>query len=230
MFPLKSLAPRRTFPVVTLGIIAVNVYVFLQEVVLSPPALDKLISIFGLVPARFTELMAGAHVSAADAIFPLITCMFLHADCLHIIGNMWFFWIFGATVEDRLGHIPFLLFYFICGIVAGLTHVAFNWGSRIPTIGASGAISGVIGAYLVLYPMARIFTLVPIVIIPLFFDIPALIFIGFWFVLQFLAGLGTVAPQDARPVAWWAHVGGFAMGMLLAVRWKRKRTPNYYYG
>jgi membrane associated rhomboid family serine protease len=143
---------------------------------------------------------------------------------------MWFLWIFGETVEDSLGHFPFLLFYLACGVAAGLTHVGFNWGSRLPTIGASGAISGVLGAYLVLYPGAQILTLIPIIIFPLIVRLPALVFIGLWFVFQFMGGLGSLQLQDAGGVAFWAHVGGFIAGMLLAAgaRPRRPAPVNYY--
>jgi membrane associated rhomboid family serine protease len=216
MFPLKSLAPRKTFPIVTLGLIGVNVYVFLQQVAMSPRMLNALVDAYGVVPARFAVLLAGGPVAPAAAIIPLLTSLFLHASWLHIIGNMWFLWIFGETVEDRLGHLPFLLFYLVCGVAAGLTHVAFNWGSKLPTIGASGAISGVLGAYLVLYPGAQILTLIPIIIFPLIVRLPAIVFIGLWFVLQFLGGIGSLQLQDAGGVAFWAHVGGFVAGMFLA--------------
>ncbi len=230
MLPLKSLIPRRAFPIVTLGLIALNVYVFVEELTFSHVALNHLLGAYGLVPERFASLANGGSVTFVDAVLPLISSLFLHADWLHIIGNMWFLWIFGANVEDRLGHIPFLVFYFVCGIVAGLTHVFFNWGSSVPTIGASGAISGVVGAFLILFPVSRILTLVPIIIIPLIFEIPAIIFIAIWFALQLFGGLGNVTQHGAQTIAWWAHVGGFAMGILLAFQWKKTRTPNYYYG
>lgn len=229
MFPLKSLAPRRTFPIVTLGLIGVNVYVFLQQVAMSPRMLNALVDVYGVVPARFAALLAGGPVTPAAAIIPLLISLFLHASWLHIIGNMWFLWIFGETVEGRLGHLPFLLFYLVCGVAAGLTHVAFNWGSKLPTIGASGAISGVLGAYLVFYPGAQILTLIPIIIFPLIVRLPAIIFIGLWFVLQFLGGLGSLKLQDAGGVAFWAHVGGFVAGMLLAAGARSQHpSPAYY--
>jgi membrane associated rhomboid family serine protease len=230
MFPLKSLAPRRSFPIVTLGLIGLNVYVFLQQTAMSPRMLNALVNVYGIVPVRFAALVNGRPVSLQDLIVPLFTSLFLHASWLHIIGNMWFLWIFGDTVEDALGHFPFLLFYLVCGVAAGLTHVAFNWGSKLLTIGASGAISGVLGAYLILYPAAQILTLVPIIIFPLIVRLPAIIFIGLWFVLQFLGGIGSLQLQDAGGVAFWAHVGGFIAGMLLAMtaRPRRPLSANSY--
>jgi membrane associated rhomboid family serine protease len=231
MFPLKSLAPRRAFPFVTLALIGVNVYVFLQQVAMSPRLLNELVNVYGLVPVRFATLFASGHITPEAAILPLLTSLFLHASWLHIIGNMWFLWIFGETVEDALGHFPFLLFYLVCGVAAGLTHVAFNFSSQLPTIGASGAISGVLGAYLVLYPTAQILTLIPIIIIPLIVRLPAILFIGLWFVFQFLGGLGSLQLQDAGGVAFWAHVGGFIAGMFLAAiaRNQRRAIPANYY-
>jgi membrane associated rhomboid family serine protease len=229
MFPLKSLAPRRAFPIVTLALIGLNLYVFVQQLSLPPRALDALVSVYGIVPARFAAFANGAPVSLQAVIVPLIASLFLHAGWLHLIGNMWFLWIFGETVEDALGHFYFLFFYLLCGVAAGLTHVAFNWGSHLPTIGASGAISGVLGAYLVLYPRARILTLVPVIIFPLIVRLPALVFIGLWFALQFLGGIGTLQMQEAGGVAFWAHVGGFIAGMLLASARRRRiaSATNY---
>jgi membrane associated rhomboid family serine protease len=239
MFPLKSLAPRRAFPFVTLALIGINVYIFLQQVAMRPRLLNELVNAYGLVPARFANLLNMTfspvyglrRITPEAAILPLLTSLFLHASWLHIIGNMWFLWIFGQTVEDALGHFPFLLFYLACGVAAGLTHVAFNLNSKLPTIGASGAISGVLGAYLVLYPGAQILTLVPIIVIPLIVRLPAVLFIGLWFVFQFLGGLGTLQLQDAGGVAFWAHVGGFIAGMFLAAiaRNHRRVLPANYY-
>jgi membrane associated rhomboid family serine protease len=239
MFPLKSLAPRRAFPFVTLALIGVNVYVFLQQVAMTPRLLNELVNIYGLVPARFAALLnitfspgqGLGRTTLEAALLPLLTSLFLHASWLHIIGNMWFLWIFGETVEDALGHFPFLLFYLVCGGAAGLTHIAFNLNSNLPTIGASGAISGVLGAYLVFYPTAQILTLVPIVIIPLIVRLPAILFIGLWFVFQFLGGLGSLQLQDASGVAFWAHVGGFIAGMFLAAiaRNHRRAVPANYH-
>src|SRR5215469_11681223 len=154
MIPLKNLDPRRSFPIITLILIAVNVLVFVHQLSLPPRVADAFVSQYGLVPAKISLALAGRHYTLLDALLPLFTCMFLHGGFLHIIGNMWFLWIFGANVEDRLGPLPYLLFYLICGVGSGATQVAFSWGSRVPSIGASGAISGVLGAFIVFFPGA----------------------------------------------------------------------------
>jgi membrane associated rhomboid family serine protease len=231
MIPLKDLTPRRTFPIVTLGLIAVNTWVFIQQIMMPERASMAFLTTWGFVPARVALALTSPHVSLFAALVPLFTSMFLHAGWLHIIGNMWFLWIFGDNVEDALGHVPFLLFYLACGIVAGLTQLAFSWGSRIPSVGASGAISGVLGAYLVLYPTARVLTLVPLFIIWFTTELPAMIFIGLWFVLQFLSGLASLgAYKDVGGVAFWAHVGGFVAGIAFVLGQRRRRRAAYTYG
>jgi membrane associated rhomboid family serine protease len=219
MIPLKDETPRRSTPVVTLLLIAANVAVFFYQISLSPGARDALIETYGLVPARIQYRLAGIHgVSYGHAFGPLFTCMFLHGGWLHIIGNMWFLWIFGANVEDRFGPLKFLVVYLLCGIGSGISQVAFSWGSPIPSIGASGAISGILGAYLLFFPGSRILTLVPLFIIWFTVRIPAFIFILLWFAVQFLSGLGSLgATGTGGGVAWWAHVGGFVLGLLIAL-------------
>lgn len=219
MIPLKDMTPRRTTPVVTLLLIAANVGVFFYEISLSSQAYEALLRTYGLVPARIEYALASTHgVSYAHAFGPLFTCMFLHAGWLHIISNMWFLWIFGANVEDRLGALPYLLVYLVCGIGSGISQVLFSWGSTIPSIGASGAISGVLGAYLLFFPGSRILTLIPLFIIWFTARIPAFIFILLWFAMQFLSGLGSLgAANNTGGVAWWAHVGGFVLGVLIAL-------------
>jgi membrane associated rhomboid family serine protease len=230
MIPLKNLNPRRTFPFVTLGLVGVNAWVFIQQLSMSPRATEAFLTTWGFVPARLAQALGTSQVSLAAALVPLFTSMFLHAGWLHIIGNMWFLWIFGDNVEDALGHVPYLFFYLACGIVAGLTQLAFSWGSKIPSVGASGAISGVLGAYLILYPTSRVLTLVPLFIIWFTTELPAMIFIGLWFVLQFLSGLASLgAYKDVGGVAFWAHVGGFLTGMILVLG-RRRRRPAYTYG
>jgi len=227
MIPLKDMTPRRSFPAMTLLLIFVNVAVFLYQVSLSPRAGDALVRTLGLVPARMQFALAGAHhVTLAQAFVPLFTCMFLHGGWMHIIGNMWFLWIFGGNVEDRFGSFPYLIFYLVCGLASGISQAIFSWGSNIPSIGASGAISGVLGAYLVFFPGSRILTLVPLFIIWFTARIPAFIFILLWFMVQFLSGIGTLAMANAGGVAWWAHVGGFLTGLLIAMAWR----PAIEYG
>lgn len=158
--------------------------------------------------------------------------MFLHAGILHILGNMWFLWIFGGNVEDRMGALPYLFFYLLCGIGSSVAQMAFSWGSPIPSLGASGAISGVLGAYIVLFPGSRILTLVPLFIIWFTARIPAVVFIGLWFLMQFLSGIGSLGaagPSRTGGVAWWAHIGGFLLGVLLARAVSGRKVSASYY-
>lgn len=230
MIPLKDMTPRRSFPVMTLLLIAINVVVFIHQLTLPGAAGDAFISTYGLVPSKISLALAGHRYTLEQALLPLFTCMFLHGGFLHIIGNMWFLWIFGANVEDRMGPLPYLAFYLICGIGSGVSEVAFSWGSHIPSIGASGAISGVLGAYIILFPKSRILSLVPLVIIWFLWRVPAVIFIGLWFLLQFLSGVASLHMTESGGVAWWAHVGGFLLGMLLVNAFAaRSQRPSYYY-
>jgi membrane associated rhomboid family serine protease len=210
--PLKDLNPRRTFPAITILLIAVNVAVFAYQVTLPPQAGQAFLMTFADVPSRLPAWFSGEG-SAAAALLPLLTSMFLHGGVLHLLGNMLFLWIFGDNVEDFLGHTGYLIFYFVCGIVASLTHDFSNLSSRVPALGASGAISGVMGAYMVLFPRSRVLTLIFIFLVP----IPAVVILGWWFILQFLGGLSSVGMRAAGGVAWWAHVGGFLMGVILIV-------------
>jgi membrane associated rhomboid family serine protease len=231
VIPLKDETPRRSTPVVTLLLIAANVAVFFYEISLAPRAQDALIRTYGLVPQRIEYALAGTHgVTYAHAFGALVTCMFLHGGWLHIIGNMWFLWIFGANVEDRFGPLTYFLVYMVCGIGSGISQVAFSWGSPIPSIGASGAISGVLGAYLMFFPASRILTLIPLFIIWFTARIPAFIFILLWFAVQFLSGLGSLgAAGTGGGVAWWAHVGGFVLGLLIALE-SRSASRAVRYG
>jgi membrane associated rhomboid family serine protease len=216
MIPLKDLNPRRSFPYMTLLLIAVNIAVFAHQLTLSPVAGEAFVKTYGLVPSRVELALDGHRYSLFQALWPFFTSMFLHGGFLHIIGNMWFLWIFGDNVEDQFGHFGYLLFYLVCGIGSGVTQTMFSWGSHIPAIGASGAISGVLGAYLLYFPRARILTLIPLFIIFFTARIPAMVFIGLWFVLQFLSGLGSLGGASTGGIAVWAHVGGFLLGLLLA--------------
>ena len=233
MIPLKDMTPRRSFPVITLLLILANVLVFFHQVLLPPAAAETFIKTYGLVPAKISLALAGKHYTPEQALLPLFTCMFLHGGWLHIIGNMWFLWIFGANVEDRLGSLPYLLFYIVCGIGSGISQALFSWGSHVPSIGASGAISGVLGAYIIFFPRSRILTLVPIIIIFFTWKIPAVIFIGLWFVVQFLSGISSLGSAAMGGVAWWAHVGGFLIGALIALLVRsagRTSSAASYYG
>ncbi|HKV05982.1 MAG TPA: rhomboid family intramembrane serine protease [Candidatus Acidoferrales bacterium] len=216
MIPLKDMTPRRSVPVITLLLIAVNIFVFVHQFTLSPAAGEAFVKTYGLVPSKIQMALAGRHYTLEQALLPLITCMFLHGGILHILGNMWFLWIFGANVEDRMGPLLYLPFYFVCGLGASLSQLLFSWGSHVPSLGASGAISGVLGAYVIFFPRSRILTLVPLFIIFFLWRIPAVLFIGLWFVAQFLSGLSALGAGTSVGVAWWAHVGGFLVGLLLA--------------
>jgi membrane associated rhomboid family serine protease len=218
LIPLKDLTPRRSFPAVTLLLILVNVAVFLYQVFLPQRAAERFIMTYGAVPAKIQMAIAGDHYTLVQALIPLFTCMFLHSGWLHIIGNMWFLWIFGGNVEDRMGPVAYLLFYLLCGVGSSIAQTAFSWGSHLPSLGASGAIAGVLGAYIVFFPGSQILTLVTLFIFWFRAQIPAVVFIGLWFLVQFLSGVGALGAGSnaSGGVAWWAHVGGFVLGMLLA--------------
>jgi len=208
--PLKDLNPRRTYPVVNTLLILANVVVFLYQLTLPPHEYQAFVMANAMIPSHVRGAFGG-HGSFEAAFLPVFTSMFLHSGFMHIAGNMLFLWIFGDNVEDHFGHLPYLLFYLVCGVGSGLTHIIFNYHSSLPALGASGAISGVMGAYIVLYPRARVLTLVFIFFIP----IPAFIILGYWFLLQFLAGVSSVGTAATGGVAWWAHIGGFALGMVI---------------
>ena len=215
--PLKDLNPRRTFPIVTVLLILANLTVFAYQLTLPPRTEKALILSLATVPSRFPAWLAG-DVGWQVAFVPLITSMFLHSGLLHIAGNMLFLWTFGDNVEDFLGHFAYLIFYFACGIGAGLMHVITNFHSSLPALGASGAVSGVMGAYMVLYPRSRVLTLVFVFLIP----IPAVIILGWWFILQFLGGISTLGVRTAGGVAFWAHVGGFLIGGIFTAITKKR--------
>jgi membrane associated rhomboid family serine protease len=225
MIPLKDLQPRRSAPVVTLFLIIVNTIVFLYQVSMPARASNAFVNQYAVVPYNISLALSGHHYTLAHALLPLFTCMFLHGGWLHILGNMWFLWIFGANVEDRMGSFPFLIFYLICGVGSSVAQTAFSWGSRVPALGASGAISGVLGAYIVFFPASRILTLVPLFIIWFMARVPAWVFITLWFLIQFLSGVGAASGGG---VAWWAHIGGFVLGLALARSFESsKRAPTY---
>jgi membrane associated rhomboid family serine protease len=218
--PLKDNNPSRSYPVVNITLILVNVAVFLYQYTLPERDFKAFVLANSAIPARIPAFFAG-HLGFEAAFLPLFTSMFLHAGFLHIAGNMLFLWIFGDNVEDFFGHFTYLFFYLACGIGAGLLHIFFNLGSTLPALGASGAISGVMGAYMLLYPRERILTLVFIFLVP----IPAVFILGYWFLLQFLGGITALGGSASGGVAVWAHVGGFLLGMLLTAL---ARRPQRY--
>jgi membrane associated rhomboid family serine protease len=211
MIPIRDAIPSRTFPIVNTVIILLNAFVFLWQLV-QGPSLKEVFFFFGIVPVRYSDPALASEFTRFQQLIPFITSMFLHGGLLHILGNMWFLYIFGDNIEDRLGHSRYLIFYLFCGITAGLIHLWTNWGSKIPTIGASGAISGVMGAYLLLHPRAKILTLIPIFFFLQFVELPAFIFLGYWLLLQIFSAGST--PNGVGGVAWWAHIGGFAAGFV----------------
>ncbi len=213
MIPLRDNIPSGTRPVVMWLLIAACAYFFVHTLSLgSTAAMDRLIATYGLIPAQFT-----GHAPAGGAPAPerLLTNLFLHGGWIHLLGNMLFLWIFGDNVEDAMGHVPFLIFYLLCGVVANIAHIVANPLSLEPTIGASGAIAGVLGAYLVLYPHARVLCVVFIWIFIQFLWVPAMLFLPIWIGLQLISGLASLGVQQSGGVAWWAHVGGFFTGVLL---------------
>jgi membrane associated rhomboid family serine protease len=216
MFPVRDNIPHRHVPVATWTLIVVNVLAFLREISLAPPLAEKFVHVFGLIPARYTHPDWAVSVGLdPHSYWPFLTMMFLHGGWLHIIGNMWFLGIFGDNVEDRMGPLRFLAFCLLCGFAAGLVHTITNIDSTVPALGASGAVAGVMGAYIVMYPKARILAMFPIVFWPIFFEVPAVLYLGFWFLMQFFSGTAAVfSGQQAGGIAWWAHVGGFVTGML----------------
>jgi membrane associated rhomboid family serine protease len=217
MIPLRDTQPSYSTPFVTVGIIAINVLAFLYQVSLDPYTLNWFIGRYAIVPDRLQYV-------------DMVTSMFLHGGWLHLIGNMWFLWIYGDNVEDVLGHFKYLIFYVLCGVAAALLHVILNPYSRVPTLGASGAIAGVMGAYMIKFPHSRIITLVPIVIFFTTMEIPAILILAYWFIIQIFSGVGSIGYSNVSSgggVAWFAHVGGFVAGMvLIAVLGTRERFRN----
>ena len=227
MLPLRDDIPASRFPVVMTGIIVANVLAFLQEVRVGPHLQEMLIQ-YGIVPARYTEPAFAQQFTWAQQIFSFFSTMFLHGGWIHLLGNMWSLWIFGDNVEDRLGRVRFILLYLASGVAASVMHIFTNPNSEVPTIGASGAIAGVMGAYFRFYPHARVETIIPPFIFSVF-RLPALVFLGWWFILQFLQGAMSLGGRgEAAGVAWWAHVGGFAFGFVVCLYAKRERRPRDY--
>lgn len=229
MFPIQNSVPARDLPLVTWALIAVNCAVFLFELSLSGPELQRFLFTFALIPARYFSPFGEAE-SLADYL-SFITNMFLHGGWLHLILNMWTLWLFGPTVEDRLGSGRYLAFYLACGVLASVTHAVFNPSSVIPALGASGAIAGILGAFIRFFPYARLIAVIPILFFPFFVEIPAIIFAAFWFFLQVLQGaVDLIMPSEGGGVAWWAHISGFFAGLLLtpSLRQSSRRHRPYY--
>ena len=215
MIPIRDRNPSGTFPYVTIGIIVINVLIFLYELSLGS-GLGEFIMKFGVVPLKVSYYSQASDLTFINTFFPFISSMFLHGGFIHLIGNMWFLWIFGDNIEDKLGHFRFIAFYLLCGIIASSVHVFFNIQSKVPCVGASGAIAGVLGAYMITFPRARVVTIVPLFVFIQVMELPAIVVLGFWFVIQFFNGAAAItASTSGAGVAWWAHIGGFAAGAIM---------------
>ena len=231
MIPIRDETPRFSTPFITYFLVGLNTLIFLYEWLLgmqSPRALNALIFQLGVVPTHVTEALGGVpHYELSAAFLPILTSMFLHGSWLHVIGNMWILWIFGDNIEDYLGHFVYLVFYLVCGFAASVAHVLLNLNSGVPSIGASGAIAGVMGAYFVLYPRGRVLSWFPPIF---FFHLPAWVFLGYWFLMQFLSATSIeAASQGGTGIAFWAHVGGFIAGIVL-IKLLPERAHRYRYG
>jgi membrane associated rhomboid family serine protease len=218
MIPLRDVNPRAGVPIVNIALIAANILMFLWELSLGTRIEGALASI-AFVPSEF---FGGATVKES---VDIATSMFLHGGWLHLIGNMLYLWIFGDNIEDRMGHGRYLIFYLLCGYAAALAHAVFNPSSSLPAIGASGAVAGVLGAYLVLFPHARVMTLIPLGFFITMRELPALLVLGLWFVMQLFTGVASIGVATAQTggVAWFAHIGGFVAGLVLVFVFRRKQ-------
>ena len=208
MIPLRDTIRSKNYPVVNIAIIVLNVLFFIIEIS-KGETLNRFIYTYGLVPARYSIPTISSYFTLGQQLLSFVSFMFLHGGFFHLLGNMWSLYIFGDNVEDRLGPFRYLLFYLLCGFASGVSHLAINWHSQTPTIGASGAIAGVMGAYMMLYPKSRILTLIPIFFFFQVVEIPAVFFLGIWFIFQFLSAAG-----GQGGIAWWAHIGGFIFGII----------------
>ncbi len=227
MLPLKDDQPRYSQPYITGFLIVINLLIYLFESTLSPRSLNLFIRHYGVVPSHLEAFLQGSpRYPLPVVILPFFTSMFLHGSWMHVIGNMWFLYIFGDNVEDYLGHFKYLVFYILTGLIAMVTQVIINVNSTLPTVGASGAIAGVLGAYFVIYPRARVLTWFFIFVL----WVPAWIILGYWFALQFLSGTASVLAMqgDMGGVAFWAHVGGFVSGALLVKVFGERRLRSPY--
>ena len=227
MFPLQDTNQARSFPFVNHFILLLNVVFFLFELSLPEGTLNSFVETNGVVPLRFIEDFG------IEQIMTIFTSMFMHGGWLHLLSNMWALHIFGDNVEDRMGHSNYLVFYVLCGVISSLTQIFMLPTATLPTIGASGALAGVLGAYLILFPKARIITFIPIIIIPWFVEVPAVLFLGIWFFTQFFVGLGSLLStnlmhNETGGIAWWAHVGGFLAGMFLVKLFERRKDYQHF--
>lgn len=226
MIPLRDSTRSRSFPIITVLLIIVNLYIYFQQAAMMLVQEDLFLRQYALVPAFLTERLQSSFWSAV-LYPPLVTSLFLHGGWFHVIFNMLYLWIFGDNIEDNLGHVRFLVFYLLCGIIANLSHVLIDPLSPVPLVGASGAIAGVLGAYIITFPRSRITSLLVIFIFITIRDIPAVYFLLFWFILQLFNGLTSIGLMS-NSVAWWAHIGGFLSGMILMLIMKKKNRWDTY--
>ncbi len=230
MIPVRDDQPRFSTPYITYFLIGLNLVIFLFEASLSPRGFKVILFQLGMIPANITGVLTGSHETGLAAAFvPTLTSMFLHGSWMHMIGNMWFLWIFGDNIEDYLGHFKYLLFYLLSGLGAAFAQVILNPHSSVPTVGASGAIAGVLGAYFLLYPKAKVLIWFPIFLL---FYLPAWVTLGYWFAMQFVSGAATSIAnysETSGGVAFWAHVGGFVAGIVL-IKVFPERPRRYRYG
>ena len=225
MFPIKDDIPHDKPPIINYSLIVVNFLFFFYELGLGPE-LKLFIFKYGVVPKRFLLFFDPSfHISSIFLLKTVLISMFLHGGWLHILGNMWFLFVFGDNVEDMLGHFRYLIFYILCGFGATFLHIIFNPTSSIPSIGASGAIAGVLGAYMIFYPHAKILTLIPIFIFFEIIELPSVLWIGIWILIQVLFGMFSIGLADTTGggIAWWAHIGGFFAGVIYASKYLKKR-------
>jgi membrane associated rhomboid family serine protease len=229
MFPIRDSIPAKRFPIMNWVIILANAFVFILQLQMNETQLNDFFYKFGLVPSNFSNFTQDDILSfRIFMVFPFFTNMFLHGGWIHFLANMWTLVIFGDNVENRMGSLKYLLFYILCGIIASATHFALNMGSPVPAIGASGAIAGVMAAYMFLFPFAKVVLFVPVFFIPLFFNISAFIFIGFWFLIQLWnGGLMLSASAKSTGIAFWAHIGGFVAGMIFFKLFLKIKYKNY---
>lgn len=228
MIPVRDTIPCVNTPVITWTMIGLNFFVFLVLQFASEPTLNQILHLYGLVPARFSQPDWATMFGYPDnGYWVFVTCMFIHASWLHLIFNMWMLWIFGDNIEDVMGRMRFIVFFFLCGIIGSIFHLFYNPGSMIPSVGASGAIAGILGAYFFLFPYARIVIWVPIFFLPIFFQVPAIAFVGVWVIFQlYEATTAVFIKQASMDVAWWGHLGGFLAGGLLYRFFLRPREVN----
>lgn len=229
MIPLRDVVPSKRLPVMTVLLIIINVFIFLKEISLGA-SLEKFIANFAVIPASFLNLGIFSLDNFIQKNLSLVSALFLHGGWLHLIGNMWYLWVFGDNVEEKFGHIRFVIFYLLSGIFGNLAHIYMNAHSQVPVLGASGCIAGILGAYFLLFPGAKIITLLPIFFFWTVVEIPSFFFLGIWFLIQFINGFFMMpCGQERTCVAWWAHIGGFISGMILTFLFipKRKKRVRY---